>query len=738
MEQAKENILVVSQDEKLKGEIHQTLATRGYEVVLQKEFPLLPDSSFALVITDVLSQTDDWVKVYSSIEQKNPFTEFIVILPDSLSNSSVLSSHPYLYNFITKPVNMDVLNMTIERALEHRRLRVENEDYQNRLEALLEETVRDLEDKNRLFNHILESIPLQVAFMDSSFKVLDANDRWLVDTQDKSYRGKFCFQIKNCGYNQRNPCPALQAFNSGRVIEEVRSNEARSEFHRFYWVPVKELGTPIGFLEIVEDISEEYREKRKREETLKSYKQLVEKLEVAKKEIEEINKQNKEQITVLTSMARFSDVLQATKKIDDIFHTILTVATASDGFGFNRGFLFTVEENSIKGVKAVGPSSWEEAGRLWSELANIPIEELFKKEPAEDKDPLSLKTQKISIPPEDFGVLQSALKQRRPVFVKGEDLPPVLTQQLSIDRAIVLPIIGKSEPIGLLIVDNYINQAPLSSEKAEHLLLFLNHAGLAIERGYYAEDLANRVEELKELNQALKESHARLVLAEKLSVVGEMTAKIAHEIRNPLMVIGGNASLLAETLQDKDEQAYNQAVGISKESSKLVGYLNDILDFSRFFKPRYTPIDFNNIIHNTLLFYTHDAESTGCRIKERLNKNIPIFFCDGGALKQIATNLIKNALDAMPEGGELTIITGIYNNNIYLVVKDTGKGVPNGYSKRIFEPFFTTRSTGTGLGLSISDQIAQAMGGKIWFKSKEGKGTAFFVRLPKRTKTGGG
>ena len=301
------------------------------------------------------------------------------------------------------------------------------------------------------------------------------------------------------------------------------------------------------------------------------------------------------------------------------------------------------------------------------------------------------------------------------MFVKGEDLPPVLTQQLSIDRAIVLPIIGKSEPIGLLIVDNYINQAPLSSEKAEHLLLFLNHAGLAIERGYYAEDLANRVEELKELNQALKESHARLVLAEKLSVVGEMTAKIAHEIRNPLMVIGGNASLLAETLQDKDEQAYNQAVGISKESSKLVGYLNDILDFSRFFKPRYTPIDFNNIIHNTLLFYTHDAESTGCRIKERLNKNIPIFFCDGGALKQIATNLIKNALDAMPEGGELTIITGIYNNNIYLVVKDTGKGVPNGYSKRIFEPFFTTRSTGTGLGLSISDQIAQAMGGKIWF-----------------------
>jgi signal transduction histidine kinase len=241
--------------------------------------------------------------------------------------------------------------------------------------------------------------------------------------------------------------------------------------------------------------------------------------------------------------------------------------------------------------------------------------------------------------------------------------------------------------------------------------------------------------ELKSRMDAQRAAENRLVQAAKLAAVGEMAAGIAHELNNPLTTVSGFAELVLEEIP-RDAGYRAELEMVLREARRASDVVRRLLDFSRQGERTRTRANLGEIVEDVVALTRHLIHTSGVDMNLEVGKDLPWVSFDRNQMKQVFLNLIHNALQAMPNGGALTISarTRQRENRSWVVVAvcDTGVGMSATDQERIFEPFFTTRadSGGTGLGLSVTYGIVSDHGGLIDVESEPGQGTTFTVWLP--------
>jgi two-component system NtrC family sensor kinase len=230
-----------------------------------------------------------------------------------------------------------------------------------------------------------------------------------------------------------------------------------------------------------------------------------------------------------------------------------------------------------------------------------------------------------------------------------------------------------------------------------------------------------------------RQIQAQLIQAEKLSALGRLAASLAHEINNPLQALRSGLALLLNRPLDAEKRQRYIAVA-NREVERLIGIVERMLGFYRPSAEQQEPTDINAILEEVLALAGKKLQHSKISTQTELAAGLPPVRAVASQIHQVFLNLLLNAIEAMPDGGRLTITTGLSSDRreALIAFADTGQGIPHEEISRVFEPFYTTKLKGTGLGLAISYGIVERHGGRIEVRSKLGKGSTFTVRLPGR------
>jgi signal transduction histidine kinase len=291
-----------------------------------------------------------------------------------------------------------------------------------------------------------------------------------------------------------------------------------------------------------------------------------------------------------------------------------------------------------------------------------------------------------------------------------------------------VPLEVKDKVIGAIEVINR-----LDGQFDENDLWLLNYMAGSVA---IALENARLYTELSDFARELKRSQAQLVQAEKLAAMGRLAASIAHEINNPLQAIHNCLHLtLKKPLNEEKKTRY---LGMAQEEvDRLITIVQRMLEFYRPSREGMAPTDVHAIIENVLALSSKRLQRGKITVTRKLASDLPNINAVSDQLKQVFLNLVINAIEAMPQGGELCIETKLSEDGDRLSMDftDTGVGLSEKEQENIFEPFFTTKATGTGLGLSVSYGIIERHGGRIEVQSELGKGATFTVYLPLNSPT---
>jgi PAS domain S-box-containing protein len=229
-----------------------------------------------------------------------------------------------------------------------------------------------------------------------------------------------------------------------------------------------------------------------------------------------------------------------------------------------------------------------------------------------------------------------------------------------------------------------------------------------------------------------KRLESQLIQSEKMAAIGQLAAGIAHEIRNPLGIIMNALYDLAEIV-DSDNPEVKEDLRIAKEEmGRVQAIINNLLEFSRESRAETEQVDVNELLRRTLQLMNRSLLKSNIRVASELGE-IGSCVANQNALRQIFLNLITNAVQAMPDGGVLTVRTSLQpERRVHVEVEDTGVGIPPEHLNDIFNPFFTTKAPGqgTGLGLSVVHSVVKRYNGEIQVRSQVGRGTTFAIEFP--------
>ncbi|HAV43048.1 TPA: hypothetical protein DCX15_03440 [bacterium] len=285
------------------------------------------------------------------------------------------------------------------------------------------------------------------------------------------------------------------------------------------------------------------------------------------------------------------------------------------------------------------------------------------------------------------------------------------------------PLFDQEEIIGVLSISSSEPEAFALSKKRIFDLLS-SHLSLAIAK----------IKLLKETQQELKKVQTKLVRSSKMAAMGEITSKVSHELKGPVgRIIMAISSM--KRLSTPSPEKLNEYIDILERASHQTNeIIKNILNFSRSVSLELKLVNVNKLIEEAVLLVEHELERSRVQLKYRLEKNLPPILADPARLEEVFTNLITNAAQAMPRGGDLTIRSLPSPDAlgfIQIEFQDTGSGMSQQVKDRLFELFFTTKSNGLGLGLAISKEIVEKHKGQIRIESKEGMGSTFTVLLPR-------
>ena len=216
--------------------------------------------------------------------------------------------------------------------------------------------------------------------------------------------------------------------------------------------------------------------------------------------------------------------------------------------------------------------------------------------------------------------------------------------------------------------------------------------------------------------------------------LAQLASSLAHEIKNPLSVIRMNMELLAEDFEASDTPQDHRALGkmqvVQDQCTRLEKLLNDFIKFARLRELELAPGSLNEQIELVLDLFAPQASEQGVEIIRYLDNKLPGIRLESQTLHAALLNLVKNAIEAMPNGGELTAITRQTRDGVALDLIDSGCGMAAATAGRMFEAFFTTKEGGSGLGLLLARKVVEAHGGRIGVQSEQGRGTKFILEFP--------
>jgi two-component system NtrC family sensor kinase len=231
---------------------------------------------------------------------------------------------------------------------------------------------------------------------------------------------------------------------------------------------------------------------------------------------------------------------------------------------------------------------------------------------------------------------------------------------------------------------------------------------------------------------AVAQAQNRAVANERLAAIGKMAAHVTHEIRNPLSSIGLNIELLEESLAeaklDGEPAALLQA--ISREVQRLEHLSEEYLRVARLPQPRMESEDLASRVREIVAFAKPEIARAGLGLELAIEDDIPLVLFDEGQIRQAVLNILRNAREAMADGGTIHVYVRAEGMSVVIGVDDEGSGIPEDVRSRIFDPFFSTKGEGTGLGLAITRQIVEAHGGTITVEARPSGGTSFRLLLP--------
>ncbi len=441
---------------------------------------------------------------------------------------------------------------------------------------------------------------------------------------------------------------------------------------------------------------------------------------------------------LMNLLGEVSKIIARLDKEEDIILAILTVITARQGLGFNRAFVFLrgPEFNLVRGKYALGPSSSDEASSIWKILekdASVSLDKLVSKGQKLHylrSSPLTRITKKLTLQmDEPDSLLVKAMQEIR--FVKKSDLVSesdlLVADLLGLEDFCICPISTAEDSLGLLIVDNIFTGAEISAEDAQLLEMIVSHATTSLRAAQLKESLNKNIESLKSTYRKLRANEERMMKAERLAISGELTSSVIHEIKNPLVSIGGFARNLSnsESITGKDKEKLEIIVN---ETMRLERYLDALQ--SEVDQLALEIGDINQVLEDNCNLLSEDLRERKIRLQKSFSPNIARCAFDVVKIHEVFLNILQNGIEAIGSDGTIRIETSQVDSLVIVEIFDTGAGISHEHINRIFTPFFTTKKEGSGLGLAFAHRIIQDHGGSISVKSTKGEGTTFKISLP--------
>ncbi|MEW5946355.1 MAG: GAF domain-containing protein, partial [bacterium] len=456
-------------------------------------------------------------------------------------------------------------------------------------------------------------------------------------------------------------------------------------------------------------------------------------------ETTELARENEMRAREMSLLFEITNVMRSFLDLDEMLYMILTSVTMGQGFGFNRAFLFMMDDDDreLSGKIAVGPLRPEEASQYWLDLGidGKPLAEVMR-----DYSQYNMRAgfaidrmiKEVTIPVRtDAGILARTVREKRVFNVSGYAAPEGSAEFFLRDARVtsfaVVPLTAKERVAGVMVVDNLVTRKPITDDDLTFLLLFANQAASAIE-------MAKVYTNLELTNKRLMDARDMLVRQKTLATLGEFSAGIAHELRNPLVSIGGFSKRLLKLLPDNSREA-NYAKIIATEVEGLEKILGQILEFVAGARVERRKTDAEFVINQVLALMRKDISGERVAVKTTFDERARFLLVDEMQFRQLFINLIKNAVEAMKgRGGTLGISSALIEDEeggVGFEVSDTGDGISPEDIGRIFDPFFTRKPAGTGLGLPICSRIVETNhGGRIFVDSKKGHGTSVLLWFP--------
>jgi signal transduction histidine kinase len=399
--------------------------------------------------------------------------------------------------------------------------------------------------------------------------------------------------------------------------------------------------------------------------------------------------------------------LMETLDIDEILRLVLEGVTKNIGFDRARLYLVNEKRNVLECKMAVG----------------VDVEKI--------------KGIELPLAPESSIVSRSVMEKKPYVIPDAMNDPrvnPVLKEKFNLHSLVVIPLFTKEKALGAIAADHIEPGKRLTQETLDSVMTFAQQAGLAIQNASMYQELKNFSQKMEEKIQKttadLRKTETQLIRSEKLAALGQLAAGIAHEIRNPLTSINILIHSLRERLPSENSNQEDLKV-IEEEIHRMNEIVDQFLRFAKPASPMLEKTEALSIFDDILQLLKPQIEKQRISV-EREFQPLPMILIDREQMKQAMLNLLLNAIQAMPEGGQLTLSgqNSVDGQWVCLSIQDSGMGIETEVLNKLFDPFVSTKEGGIGLGLSITHRIVDQHHGKIEVESTPGEGTLFTVWLP--------
>ena len=439
-------------------------------------------------------------------------------------------------------------------------------------------------------------------------------------------------------------------------------------------------------------------------------------------EVRKISRSLEIKVKELTLLHQISRAVLDRKEVTAVLRSLLEAVTNVEGFGFDRAFLFLHDEEEmiltgLMGVEAFPEKTGEETDEnTASGVRHVELDELISGH--------SIEVSMVG------GVVPRTVLEKRSFRIRLPRDRDLASEEVArylggVHSFATVPLIAEDRVLGVIWVDNLRTARPIGYEDFQLLVSAAAQAGLAVERSFQAESLDL-------LNSKLIDLQNRMIQWEKMAALGEMAASVAHDIRNPLVSIGGFTRRLRRSLID-DTQGIRYADIIIQEVDRLERTLDNVMSYSRSYGlMEKKPVALYSLLSECAEFFKENFKKKNVSLLRQFGKDLPELVLDERQIKQAVLNVLFNAGEAVSENSDVRFEAWVEADEglVVISITDHGEGIAKQDADKIFQPFYTTKGTGTGLGLTIAQRSVAGHGGEIRVDNRRGEGVTFSICLP--------